>query len=70
MPASARRQKLKITIPTHSRSAEQILYDENRDFMIGGNNDRPAHSSFYVDEVISGLAVEGETIVLENLDQH
>jgi hypothetical protein len=63
-------QNFKISFPAHSRRAQKVLVNEDRYFMISRYDKRARVARPGVDEMISSLTTEGETLFLENCDQY
>ena len=63
------RDELEISLPAHAGGSEQVLDHEYRDFMISRNDERARYARLGENEMISALAVEGESIPLENFDK-
>jgi hypothetical protein len=58
-----------IPIPAHTRRAQKVLDDENRNFMIGRNDKRARNTGLGVNQVVSSLSIEDETFPLKDCDQ-
>src|SRR5579863_10243960 len=60
--------QVEVALPAHSRRAQQNLNDEYWNLMIRGNDQWPNYTGLRVDDVISALTVEFESILLEYCD--
>ena len=61
--------ELEVSLPAHAGGSEQVLYHEDRNFVISRNDERTGDAGLGVNEMISALPVEGESIPLEDIDQ-
>src|SRR5271157_3936553 len=59
-------EQVKVPFPAHASSAQEVLDDEHRNFLIGGNHERALHAGFGVDEMVTVLSAEGESVPLED----
>ena len=62
-------EELEAAFATHPSGSDKILDDEHRNRMVHGNDQGSFDSGFCVDTVTAGLALEGESVFLEYLNE-